>query len=55
MLDKISYGEFLPNNILLDLFAKEVCTADMQVEGLCGDVIFLICGFDRDNLNMVSP
>ncbi len=54
ILNKLTYGDFIPNDFLIKFFAKFVCTADMEVEGLCGDIIFLICGFDRDNLNIVS-
>ena len=47
-------GEFLPNYEIVKLFAKEACTADMEALNLCGNIIFLICGFDPDNLNVVS-
>lgn len=55
LFNTFSHGEFLPNDELIKLFAKYVCTVDMKVEDdVCGNIVFLICGFDRDNLNDVS-
>ena len=53
-LDMIGHGEFLPNDFLLDLLAKYVCTFDIVSEDVCEDVLFLICGFDKNNTNIVS-
>lgn len=52
VLDIFTHGEFIPNYPIVKLFAKYACTVDMEVEGLCGNIIFLICGFDKDNLNV---
>ena len=47
-------GEFFPNNELIKILGKYVCPADMELLGLCENVLFLICGFDQANINMVS-
>lgn len=47
-------GEFFPNSELIKLLGKYVCPADMELAGLCENVLFLICGFDQNNMNMVS-
>ena len=54
VLERVTVGEFLPNDFLIKLFSIYVCTHDMEVEGLCGNIGFLICGYDRDNFNTVS-
>ena len=54
ILNAVTDGEFFPNNFLIDFFAKDVCTLEMAVEGVCEDVIFLVCGYDKNNLNEVS-
>ena len=53
MLDAVGYGEFLPNSALLDDLAKYVCP-DQVIDNICENVIFLICGFDKNNINIVS-
>ena len=53
IFNKLDHGEFLPNDFLIKFFAKDVCTAEMVALDLCGDIIFLVCGFDRANLNIV--
>ncbi len=53
-MNKFTDGEFLPSDFIIKFFAKYICTADMKVEdGVCGNIVFLICGFDRENLNDV--
>ena len=53
MLDVVGYGEFLPNSQILDDLAKYVCP-DQAIDVICENVIFLICGFDKSNINIVS-
>ncbi|KAL5475602.1 hypothetical protein EMCRGX_G025434 [Ephydatia muelleri] len=50
-LDAIGDGEFLPNSQLLDDLAKYVCP-DQVIDDICENVIFLICGFNKDNINI---
>ncbi len=54
VLSRVTDGEFIPNDFVIKFLAKEVCTQAMATEGLCGGIIFLICGFDIHNLNMVT-
>ena len=52
ILDIFGDGEFLPNDDLMQFFAKELCPTDLDV--VCANVLFLICGFDEKNMNDVS-
>ncbi len=48
-------GEFFPDYEILKILGKDLCTPDLKViDGLCEDVLFLICGFDRGDTNIVS-
>lgn len=37
----------------MDFLAQKVCPFDKDLDFLCEDVLFLICGFDVKNINMV--
>ena len=54
LYDIFGDGEFFPNDALIDFLAEYVCPFDRELEKLCRDVIFLICGFDVQNINVVS-
>ena len=44
----------MPNYPLIKFLAKHVCSEEMaSVQDVCASFIFLSCGFDPDNLNMV--
>ena len=43
-------GEFLPSNLLMDILADLICDEN-SIPELCGSVLFLLCGFDSDQLN----
>jgi lysosomal acid lipase/cholesteryl ester hydrolase len=45
-------GEFSPNDEFIDWAADYICPLDIEIEELCRDVIFLICGFDVSNINV---
>ena len=48
-------GEFFPNYEILKIVGQNLCTPDMKIiDGICEDVLFLICGFDRGDTNIVS-
>lgn len=51
MIRLFGIKDFLPNNDLMKFLADHVCVSDLA--GVCGDVVFLVCGFDRPNLNEV--
>lgn len=54
VLSRVTDGEFLPNDILIKFFAKNVCPDSVPVEDVCSSIIFLVCGLDVSNLNVVS-
>ena len=53
-LDVVGDGEFFPNSKLIDWLAQVLCPFDKDIEQLCENVLFLICGFDVKNMNLVS-
>ena len=54
IFDVFGDGEFFPNDELIKFLGKYVCPTDMELLGVCEDVLFLICGFDPANTNIVS-
>jgi pimeloyl-ACP methyl ester carboxylesterase len=52
LLDLFGEGEFSPNNEFIDWAADYICPSDIEIEKLCRNVIFLICGFDVSNFNV---
>ena len=53
-LDIIGHGEFLPNEELLDWLGKYACSFDTVTADVCENVLFLLCGPDTNNTNIVS-
>ena len=52
---KYSSGEFLPTDGLMKFLAKHVCNGEQEdIQAICGFAVFLVCGFDPSNLNIVS-
>lgn len=49
--DLFGRKDFLPQNDLIKFFATEFCSKK-PLSVLCGNVFFLLCGFDEKNLNM---
>ena len=45
--------DFLPSDDIIHLLAKCVCS-EKDLETYCSDIIFIICGFDKKQLNEVS-
>ncbi len=55
LLEHIGTGEFFGTSEIIKIFGKDVCIPQFHlIDGLCEDVLFLICGFDPDNINIVS-
>ena len=50
-MDTGGVGEFSPSNTLIEKFGEKFCKGSNKK--LCGDILFLICGFDEKNLNEV--
>ncbi|XP_064572470.1 lysosomal acid lipase/cholesteryl ester hydrolase [Zonotrichia leucophrys gambelii] len=49
--DMFGKKQFLPQNFLLKWLATHVCTHRI-LDDLCGNLFFLLCGFNERNLNM---
>ncbi|XP_071604867.1 lysosomal acid lipase/cholesteryl ester hydrolase [Heliangelus exortis] len=49
--DILGKKQFLPQNSLLKWLATHVCTHRI-LDDLCGNIFFLLCGFNERNLNM---
>lgn len=45
--------DFLPSDRVIRWLADYVCS-EKDLETFCEDIIFVICGFDKKQLNMVS-
>ena len=43
---------FLPQSHMIEWFAEHVC-GKQPLSELCGNLFFVLCGFDEKNLNMV--
>ena len=52
LLDIVGHGEFLPSKGLVSDLGELFCKTDLEEE-VCGDILFLICGFDKKNMNEV--
>ncbi|CAG2059734.1 unnamed protein product, partial [Timema podura] len=51
LLKMIGVYEFLPNSEFLTLVGGLFCKDDALTQKLCGNVLFLMCGFNQDQLN----
>ncbi|XP_077057331.1 gastric triacylglycerol lipase [Siphateles boraxobius] len=49
--DLFGRKDFMPQNELIKFFATEFCSKK-PLSVLCGNIFFLLCGFDEKNLNM---
>merc|ERR1712183_881056 len=43
-------GEFLPSNLLIDCLATLFCH-ETVTQGLCTNILFILCGFDEAQMN----
>ncbi|XP_055902274.1 lipase 3-like [Eupeodes corollae] len=43
--------EFLPNNMILRALGDQMCKEDSIIQEFCSNVIFLICGWDKNSFN----
>lgn len=43
--------EFLPSNTLMAIAGQSFCNDDALTQFLCTNTLFLICGFNKNNLN----
>ena len=40
-------GEFLPDSLLIDCLASLFCNEGELTQGLCTNILFILCGFDE--------
>ena len=45
--------DFLPSSPMIQWFGKHYCSKPMN-QPFCADLLFLLCGFDRNGLNQVG-
>lgn len=50
--DVFGKRDFMPQSYMIEWFAENVCGKKLLSE-LCGNLFFVLCGFDEKNLNMV--
>lgn len=53
MLRLIGANEFLPSNEFLTMFKHLICDDDTITEAICTNVVFVITGFDKQQMNEV--
>ncbi|XP_005180854.1 lipase 3-like [Musca domestica] len=51
LLKLIGAHEFLPSNEFISLFTQIVCDENSFTEEICSNVIFLVAGFDKQQMN----
>jgi lysosomal acid lipase/cholesteryl ester hydrolase len=51
VVDHMGIGEFLPSNWLMDLIAAMACPPNSWLEVVCENVVFLLVGYDRTQMN----
>ncbi|XP_017885792.1 lipase 3-like, partial [Ceratina calcarata] len=47
LIDDVSHGEILPNDILVKIFRKYICYFNTLEEKVCSNLLFLLFGFDN--------
>lgn len=45
--------EFLPHSELMELIGQAACNDDAPLQEVCSNIVFLICGYDSQELNAV--
>ncbi|XP_057313671.1 gastric triacylglycerol lipase-like isoform X2 [Hydractinia symbiolongicarpus] len=51
MIQLLGIKEFLPSSAVTKFLGEAVCGAGRIMEETCGNILFLMCGFDTKNLN----
>ena len=47
-------GEFLPDSLLIDCLASLFCNEGEITQGLCTNILFILCGFDEAQVAFTS-
>jgi lysosomal acid lipase/cholesteryl ester hydrolase len=50
LMELMGVGEFLPSNLLIDCLATLFCHETIT-QGLCTNILFILCGFDEAQMN----
>lgn len=51
ILNMFGAYEFLPDSIIMDFLGATICHQNSPIQSLCSNVIFLMCGFNSEQLN----
>merc|ERR1712038_1426518 len=51
LLPLLGIGEFLPDSLLIDCLASLFCNEGEITQGLCTNILFILCGFDEAQMN----
>ncbi|CAG7718918.1 unnamed protein product [Allacma fusca] len=51
LLRMLGMNEFLPDSILMDFLGATICDQHSPIKGLCSNVLFLLCGYNAEQLN----
>ncbi|KAI5703784.1 hypothetical protein M8J75_016203 [Diaphorina citri] len=51
LINSLGFYEFLPNNKFLVLVDQMLCQRGSLIQGICDNVLFLIAGYDSEQLN----
>nr|CAD7415932.1 unnamed protein product [Timema poppensis] len=54
LMKMIGMHEFLPNSEFLTLVGGVFCNDDAITQQLCDNILFLLCGYDQDQLNTTA-
>ncbi|XP_071452980.1 lipase 3-like [Hetaerina americana] len=49
--DELGINEFLPNSNVLDMVGSALCKDEAVTQSLCSNILFLLCGYDSQQLN----
>jgi hypothetical protein len=54
LLDLMGIYEFMPSSELLSFVGQFLCNSEAITADICSNVLFIIAGFDSEQLNKVS-
>ena len=54
LLEFMGVNEFMPTSPLMELLGATVCRANNPIKGICSNILFLIAGYNVDQLNTTA-
>lgn len=54
LLPLLGIGEFLPDSLLIDCLASLFCNEGEITQGLCTNILFILCGFDEAQASFMT-